>query len=87
MDVEIAVVLRVGAVFAMVNTVLFGTLGILIRNKWEWFRLKHFDREEYEFRLENPSIVTKMIRSAISSEDGQENIQDNQEITEQERTA
>ena len=86
-DVEIAVVLRIGAVFAMVFTVLFGALGILIRNRWEWFRLKHFDKEEYEFRVANPGIVTKLIRSALSKEDGEENVEDNQEITEQERTA
>ena len=87
-DVEIAVVLRVGAVFAMLNTVLFGVLGILIRNKWEWFRLKHFDKEEYEFRLENPGIVTKLIRSLLSKDDGQKDPgEDKQDNTEQERTA
>ena len=87
-DVEIAVVLRIGAVFAMVFTVLFGALGILIRNRWEWFRLKHFDKEEYKFRIENPGIVTKLIRSVLSKQDGEENVEeDNQEITEQERTA
>ena len=71
-DIEIAVVLRVGAVFAMLNTILFGVLGILIRNKWEWFRLKHFDKEEYKFRVENPGIVTKLIRSLLTKEDGAE---------------
>ena len=71
-DIEIAVVLRVGAVFAMLNTILFGVLGILIRNKWEWFRLKHFDKEEYNFRVENPGIVTKLIRSLLTKEDGAE---------------
>lgn len=70
-DIEIAVVLRVGAVFAMLGSILFGVLGILIRNKWEWFRLKHFDKEEYEFRVENPGIVTRLIRSLLNKEDGQ----------------
>ena len=91
-DVEIAVVLRIGALFAMLFTILFGVLGVLIRNKWEWFRLKHFDREEYKFRLENPGIVTKLIRSLLSKEDGpeqnSENLNENkQENTQQERTA
>ena len=97
-DIEIAVVLRVGAVFAMLFTILFGILGILIRNKWEWFCLKHFDKEEYEFRIENPGIVTKLIRSLLQKGDGevQKEIteeelkdinEDKQDINEQERTA
>lgn len=95
-DIEIAVVLRVGAVFAMLGTILFGILGVLIRNKWEWFRLKHFDKEEYEFRIENPGIVTKLIRSLLHKEEGHEEIseeeqkevnENKQDNTEQERTA
>lgn len=81
-DIEIAVVLRLGAVFAMLGTVLFGTLGILIRNKWEWFRLKHFDKEEYEFRIENPGIVTKLIRSLLSKGDGQEENGEDKQLSE-----
>ena len=98
-DIEIAVVLRVGAVFSMAGVILFGILDILIRHWWEWFRLKHFDKEEYEFRVENPGIVTRLIRSLLSKGDGKEEAgedkqnseenheSDEQDNTEQERTA
>ena len=69
LDVGIAVVLRVGAVFAMIFTVLFGAIGILIRNKWRWFILKRKDPEEYAFLVENPSLVTKLIRSVLNKEE------------------
>ncbi len=76
LDVEIAVVLRVGAVFAMLFTILFGVLGILIRNKWNWFVLKHTDREEYEFRVRNPGLATKLIRSILEKDDAPEEAPD-----------
>ena len=75
LDFGIAVVLRVGAVFAMLFTILFGLIGILIRNRVHWFYLKHFDKEEYEFQISNPGIVTRLLRSLLEK-DGSENAED-----------
>ncbi len=69
LDAGIAVVLRIGSIFAMLFTILFGALGILIRNKAHWFYLKHFDKEEYEFQINNPGPVTQMILSVLQKEE------------------
>lgn len=69
LDAGIAVVLRVGAALAAVFIVVFGVIGILIRNKWRWFKLKHTDPEEYAFQIENPGLVTKLIRSVLNKDE------------------
>ncbi|MBQ3373953.1 MAG: hypothetical protein IJG40_12580 [Oscillospiraceae bacterium] len=68
LDFGIAVVLRIGAVFSMLFTILFGVIGILIRNKLYWAKLKRTDPEEYRFQVENPGLVTKLIRSLLDKE-------------------
>jgi hypothetical protein len=65
LDFGIAVVLRIGAVFSMLFTILFGALGILIRNKIYWWKLKRTDPEEYRFQVENPGLVTKLLRAVM----------------------
>ncbi|MBP5169207.1 MAG: hypothetical protein ILP14_08395 [Oscillospiraceae bacterium] len=65
LDFGIAVVLRIGAVFSMLFTILFGVIDILIRNRFYWAKLKRTDPEEYEFQIENPGLVTRLIRSAL----------------------
>ena len=65
LDFGIAVVLRIGAVFSMLFTILFGAIGILVRNKLYWAKLKRTDPEEYRFQVENPGLVTRLIRSAL----------------------
>ena len=69
LDFGIAVVLRIGAVFSMLFTILFGALGILIRNKIYWWKLKRTDPEEYRFQVENPGLVTKLIRSLLEKKE------------------
>ena len=69
LDFGIAVVLRIGAVFSMLFTILFGALGILIRNKIYWWKLKRTDPEEYRFQVENPGLVTKLIRSFLEKKE------------------
>ena len=66
LDFGIAVVLRIGAVFSMLFTILFGVIGILIRNKLYWAKLRRTDPEEYRFQVENPSLVTRLIRSLVN---------------------
>ena len=72
LDFGIAVVLRLGAVFDMLFTILFGVIGILIRNKLYWVRLKRSDPEEYAFQVENPSLATKLIRSVLEKKNSPE---------------
>ena len=36
--------------------------------------LKHSDKEEYEFQLRNPGLVTKLIRSVLEKEDTPESV-------------
>lgn len=69
LDFGIAVVLRIGAVFSMLFTILFGVIGILIRNKLYWAKLKRTDPEEYRFQVENPGLVTKLIRSLLEKKE------------------
>ena len=69
LDFGIAVVLRIGAVFSMLFTILFGVIGILIRNKLYWAKLKRIDPEEYRFQVENPGLVTKLIRSFLEKKE------------------
>lgn len=72
LDFGIAVVLRFGAVFDMLFTILFGAVGILIRNRLYWAKLKRSDPEEYRFRVENPGLVTRLIRSAREKKNSRE---------------
>ena len=65
LDFGIAVVLRIGAAFDMLFTILFGVIGILIRNRRYWAKLKRSDPEEYAFQTENPGLLTKLIRSVL----------------------
>ena len=65
-DFEIAIVLRIGSLFAMLNTILFGVLWIIIKNKAKWFWWKHFDRDEYEYQLSCESIVTKLLKKVTA---------------------
>jgi hypothetical protein len=73
LDFGIAIVLRIGAIFRMVNTILFGALGILIKNKVRWLCMKLFRKEEY---LEEKAIcdersekVAKLIAKIKSKKD------------------
>ena len=47
LDFGIAIVLRIGAIFRMINTILFGALGIIISNKVRWIWMKLFRKQEY----------------------------------------
>ena len=83
-DFALAVVLKIGAIFSMLFTILFGAIGILIRNKLYWAKLKRKDPEEYAFQVENPCLITKLIRSLLEKnkkpDDNQAEIPD-EEIT------
>ncbi len=76
LDFGIAVVLRIGAVFSMLFTILFGALGILIRNKIYWWKLKRTDPEEYRFQVENPGLVTKLLRAVMEKSSEEKPAQD-----------
>ena len=76
LDFGIAVVLRIGAVFSMLFTILFGALGILIRNKIYWWKLKRIDPEEYRFQVENPGLVTKLLRAVMDKSSEEKPSQD-----------
>ena len=76
LDFGIAVVLRIGAVFSMLFTILFGALGILIRNKIYWWKLKRTDPEEYRFQVENPGLVTKLLRAVMDKSSEEKPSQD-----------
>ena len=76
LDFGIAVVLRIGAVFSMLFTILFGALGILIRNKIYWWKLKRIDPEEYRFQVENPGLVTKLLRAVMDKSSEEKPAQD-----------
>lgn len=76
LDFGIAVLLRIGAVFSMLFTILFGALGILIRNKIYWWKLKRTDPEEYRFQVENPGLVTKLLRAVMEKSSEEKPAQD-----------
>ena len=76
LDFGIAVVLRIGAVFSMLFTILFGALSILIRNKIYWWKLKRTDPEEYRFQVENPGLVTKLLRAVMEKSSEEKPAQD-----------
>ena len=65
-DFGLDVTVRIGIIFAMINTMLFGILGIAIKNKLYWRRLKKKDPEEYEFELTHPSLETKLLEGLLN---------------------
>ena len=65
-DFGLDVTVRIGIIFAMINTMLFGILGIAIKNKLYWRRLKKKDPEEYEFELAHPSLATTLLEGLLN---------------------
>ena len=66
LDFGLCITLRIGAVFAMVFTILFGVLWVFIKIVFRFLWMKLFDREEYDFRMnqqEGPiSFFKRVIR-------------------------
>ena len=44
-DFGIALSIRIGQIFAVINTIVFGALGILIKNRWRLFRERRRNRK------------------------------------------
>lgn len=51
LDFGIRISLRIGAVFGMIFSILFGVLWVFIKIVFRFLRLRLFDREEYDFRM------------------------------------
>lgn len=60
-DFGMDVTVRIGRIFAMINTMLLGILGIAIKNRFYWRKLKKKDPEEYEFEIAHPSLATRLL--------------------------
>lgn len=72
-DFELCVFIRIGSIFAMLNTILFGVLWLIIKNKARWFWWKHFDRDEYEYQLSCESVVTKLLKKLTDKKNSANN--------------
>ena len=66
LDFGIAIVLRIGAIFRMVNTILFGALGILIKNKVRWLWMKIFHRDCYNEEMEIATERSEKIAALLA---------------------
>ena len=65
-DFGIAIVLRIGAIFRMINTILFGALGILIKNKFRWLNMKLFHKEEYLEEMQEADERSEKIAALLA---------------------
>lgn len=61
LDAALAVNIRIGCFFRMINTILFGILGIFIRNRCRLLWLKLSDREYYDYLMEKQGLAGKII--------------------------
>lgn len=85
LDLGFAVVFRIGALFAMLNTILFGVLWIFIKNKCRFLWMKIFRKADYEYEMSRETLLTKLLSSAKEKkaaeeepeEDAKENINEN----------
>ena len=84
-DFALAMSLRLGSVFAMVNTILFGALWILLKNKLRIVWCRRFNRKAYEEILIDESAATKLLKQLLEKKQAAKNEPDpNQENTERE---
>lgn len=60
-DAAIAVDIRIGCFFRMINTILFGVLGVFIKNRCRLLWLKLSDRDYYDYLMEKQGIAGKII--------------------------
>lgn len=81
-DFGIALSIRIGSVFSMVNTILFGALWILIKNKVRLFWYRHFNLPKYEELLIDESAATKVLRSVLLKKSHVAQVETEQNATE-----
>ena len=63
-DAGFCITFRIGALFGMLNTALFGIIGVFIKIVFRFLKMKLFDPEEYDFRMnqqENPIAFFKRV--------------------------
>lgn len=61
LDAALAVDIRIGCFFRMINTVLFGVIGIFIKNRCRLLWLKLSDRDYYDYLMEKQGIAGKIL--------------------------
>ena len=65
LDFATAIVFRLGAALDMLNTVLFGLIGVFIANKFRLFREKLFDRDAYLDEMDRYNAINDFLAPIV----------------------
>ncbi|MDO5445592.1 MAG: hypothetical protein Q4F31_08230 [Eubacteriales bacterium] len=68
LDLAFCISLRIGAAVGMVFSILFGVLWVFIKIIFRFLRLKLFDKEEYDFRMNQQEGPVAFFRRIIREE-------------------
>lgn len=79
LNAGICITLRIGAVFAMLFTILFGVLWVFIKIVFRFLWMKFFDKEEYDFRMNQQEGPVAFFKRVIREGRELKNLENNEE--------